>query len=106
MPPLQPHEPRIRYRPGEKVYCANQAAEDALGSGWSRYPQPAQVAEEEPATENDAQQDPATENDAGIVINAEPDMAALAVTLTPTQQEATTPVTSPKRKRVRPRRAR
>ena len=96
MPPLQPHEPRIRYRPGEKVYCANQAAEDALGSGWSRYPQPAQVAEEEPATENDA----------GIVINAEPDMAALVVTLTPTQQEATTPVTSPKRKRVRPRKAR
>lgn len=40
MPPLQPHEPRVRYRPGVKAWCDNQAAEDTLGGGWGRFPRP------------------------------------------------------------------
>ena len=39
MPTLQPYQPRVRYRPGVKAWCETQAAEEALGNGWSRYPQ-------------------------------------------------------------------
>ena len=46
MPPLQPHEPRVRYRPGVKAWCENQAAENTLGGGWSRVPQPFSEARE------------------------------------------------------------
>jgi hypothetical protein len=80
MPPLQPHDPRIRYRPGVKVYCDNQAAEDALGGGWSRYPQPSHAFEE-----------------STIAVNTALDIDAMTMALH---------VVSPKKKRGRPRKAR
>ena len=84
MPPLQPHEPRVRYRLGEKVRCANQAEEDALGDGWSRYPQPASEVEE-----------------ALIFDTTEPESDVMSE-----QEVDTAPALVPKRKRARRRKAR
>jgi len=98
MSPLQPHDPRIRYRPGAKVWLDNQAAENALGSGWSRYPQPACVAEEPM-----------------IVINTELDIDVIAGLVMPEHRAVSlveinagfetpfVPIPAIKRKRGRPR---